>query len=271
MIASSSAMNCAAHAARGLHHLVVIERLRQHAGRHVGDARDAQHLQCPCAARRSLPAPSTCRPRRRQSSAGSGSPPASRSSGRARRRRRRARSADAGARGRFVGQRAQARRVDLGHVRESAAPKRGRRSARSSGLLPEQIDVIVDQHQRALRERRVDAAGRVGEDQHLARRAARARAWRTSPCAGRALRRSARGPTARRSRACPRRRRPPGVPAWPITRGRGPVRQCRRTGSDHRRRPGVPAKSPRPEPSTTAISGSVAAARARIVAAAAFG
>ena len=34
----------AANATRDLHHLVVDERLRQDAGRHVGDARDAEHL-----------------------------------------------------------------------------------------------------------------------------------------------------------------------------------------------------------------------------------
>src|SRR6187200_1921909 len=32
------------HAARGPHHLGVIERLRQHSGGHVGDARDAEHV-----------------------------------------------------------------------------------------------------------------------------------------------------------------------------------------------------------------------------------
>src|SRR5579872_734571 len=34
-----------ANAARRLHHLGVIEGLGQYAGRHVGDARDAEHLE----------------------------------------------------------------------------------------------------------------------------------------------------------------------------------------------------------------------------------
>src|ERR1044071_9085730 len=34
-----------ADALRGVHDLGVIERLRQHAGRHVRDARDAEHLE----------------------------------------------------------------------------------------------------------------------------------------------------------------------------------------------------------------------------------
>ena len=38
----------AAHPPRHLHHLVVHERLRQHAGGRVGDARDAEHLDAPC-------------------------------------------------------------------------------------------------------------------------------------------------------------------------------------------------------------------------------
>ena len=39
----SSAMNCP-RMARGLHHLCVIERRRRNAGRHIGDARNAEDV-----------------------------------------------------------------------------------------------------------------------------------------------------------------------------------------------------------------------------------
>ena len=90
MIPSSSAENSPCTRARNRHDLVVIERLRQHAGRRVRDAGDPEHLDAHVARRRSPPAPWTCRRHRRQSSAGIGFPPASRSSDRAAPRRRRA-------------------------------------------------------------------------------------------------------------------------------------------------------------------------------------
>src|SRR5688500_4576618 len=43
-----------AHATSGLHHFIVVERLRQHASRHVGDARDAQHLDAHMTSRNRL-------------------------------------------------------------------------------------------------------------------------------------------------------------------------------------------------------------------------
>ena len=65
----------------------------------------------------------------------------------------------------LVGQRAQAPRVHLGHVRKARAEAIVLRP--DERIAAEQIDVIVDHHQRAGRQLNVDPAGGVGEDQLL--------------------------------------------------------------------------------------------------------
>ena len=93
MMPSSSAAKAPAHLLRHLHHLRVIERLRQHAGGRVGDARDAEHLDA------HVPRDDRFRHGRHADGVGAdrraetGSRRASRSSVRAPRRRRRGRSA----------------------------------------------------------------------------------------------------------------------------------------------------------------------------------
>ena len=61
--------------------------------------------------------------------------------------------------------RAQPRRVDLGHVGKARAEPIV--VGADQRIAAGQVDVIVDHHQRALREAGVDAAGGVGEDQRL--------------------------------------------------------------------------------------------------------
>ena len=135
MMPSSSAMNCAAHAARRLHHFVVIERLRQHAGGRVGDARDAEHLDAhvPRDDRlghgRHADGIGADRPQER------GSPPAFRSSARAPRRRRRGRAACRCAARGLVGDARAAASSRPRSCRETAG-RSARRSARPADCCP---------------------------------------------------------------------------------------------------------------------------------------
>ena len=65
----------------------------------------------------------------------------------------------------LVGEAAQARRVHLAHVREAGAKRVLVRS--DERIAAEQVDVVVHDHQRARLQRRIDAAGRVGQDEDL--------------------------------------------------------------------------------------------------------
>ena len=131
MMPSSKRDELVAHAAGRLDHFFLGQRLRQDAGRHVRDARDARAPRCPCGARRSPRAPWTCRRRRRRACGTRESRPASRSSARSRRCRRRARSAGRSRPRASSASAAQALRVDLRHVRESGG-RIDRRSGRSA-------------------------------------------------------------------------------------------------------------------------------------------
>ena len=111
----------AAHPSRRFHHLVVIERLRQHAGRHVRDARDAEHLDAHVARGNRL------RHGGHADRVGADRPQIADFGGRLvaraeqRRRRRRAAASDPAAFAGLVGDAAAAARVDLGHVGKARA------------------------------------------------------------------------------------------------------------------------------------------------------
>jgi len=73
------------------------------------------------------------------------------------------RHGDAARARRVIGDRPEARGVDLAHVRESRSEAIVIRA--DERVAAEHVDVVVDDHQRALRERGVDAAGRVRQDE----------------------------------------------------------------------------------------------------------
>ena len=178
MIPSSSAMNCPRTRARRLHHFGVIERLRQHAGRHVGDARDAEHLDP------HVPRDDRFRHGRHADRVGADRPQIADLGGRfvARPEQRdvdAVRQRQVRSPARLVGDARAAAPSRPRSCPESAAPNRSS-LAPTSGLLPDQVDVIVDHHQRALREAGVHAAGGVGQDQRLDAEQRRARGPRTS-------------------------------------------------------------------------------------------
>ena len=180
-----------------------------------------------------------------------GSRPASRSSARARRRRRRASTGTPCRARRVVGDRRAA-------AREYTSLMSGNRGAEAivvradERIAAEQVDVIVDDHQRALREAGVDAAGGVGQDDLLHAEPRPSRASAKTTCEVVALVEV--GAPASAATRCARHGaddQPPGV-ADDLRRG--PMRQSAygvATASSS-----VSAKSPRPEPRTMAISGS---------------
>ena len=118
----------------------------------------------PMCARQSPRARWTCRPRPRRSSGRSESRRASRSSARARRHTRRGHG-DSPCPRRFIGNASQPAGIHLAHVRKAHAETLVIRS--DERIASQHVDVIVDDHQRALSEPGVDAAGGIREDDLL--------------------------------------------------------------------------------------------------------
>ena len=152
---------------------------------------------------------------------------------RARRCRRRAESAGQSRGARVVGDRAQPRRVDVGHVGKAQAEAIVVRA--DQRVVAHQVDVIVDHHQRAARAVRADAAGGVGQD-HARHAEPAERAHRE----GHRLQVVAFVDVdAARQREHLLARRPcrtTSLPAWPITRRRRPVRNVAVRNRERRRR-----------------------------------
>src|SRR5437870_3240016 len=151
----------AADSTRGLHHLGMIERLRQHACRHVRDARNAQDLHAHVARDDGFGH------RGHADRVGADRSQISDLRGRFVTGTQQShidavREAQPNRPSRLVGNSTQPRRIHFGHIGESRAKPIIVRTDERVG--PHQVDVIVDDHQRALREAGIHASGRVGEN-----------------------------------------------------------------------------------------------------------